>query len=164
VAFGGPASGNPQTGKKFFFDGVTQQGVEVFFIIENDGGTMYFEPFFTNFNITCPDGTTFPFEWFFLNWKIALDSNNYFDINLPSAQLPFDWNGTLTGRNASGVQSQGYASYDINGNVQDCGTGLVPWHATGVGSKPKAGRSHVGYTVTVQRDQNGEVHETITVG
>lgn len=166
VAFGGSAAGvgQAQTGRKFYFDGQTQQGVELFFIIEKDGTTLNFEPFFTNFTITCPDGTSFPFEWFFLNWVIPLDQNNSWDFSLPSSQIPFDWQGTLVGKNASGTQSQGYAAYNALNQVQDCGTGNVQWQATGVGSKPPSGRTHATTVVTVSRDQNGKVHETIQVG
>ncbi len=154
-------SGTPKSGTKLFFDGTTAQGEEAFFIIEKQGTALYWEPFFTTSDISCPDGTSFTFEWFFINYMILLDAQKHFETSIISNQIPFDWQGTLVGKNASGTQNQGYASYATTGGVQDCGTGDIAWQASGIGSKPTSG-SHTDYTVTVQRDQYGKVHMTIT--
>jgi len=148
---------------KMFFDGTTKQGVEVFFIVENIGGAPTFEPFFTNFTITC-NGTSFNYEWLFFGYQIPLDQNGGFDISLPSDQLPFDWNGTVNGNKAHGTQSQGYAAYNSQGGgVADCGTGPVGWKATGVSGRTPS-RHTSDWTVTVVKDSKGRVSETIRHG
>lgn len=163
VVFTLGASANARPSSKFFFDGTTAQGLELFFIIDNSTGTMNFEPFFTNFTISCPDGTSFNFEWFFLNYQIPV-VNKTFEISIPGTQIPFDWTGTLRGTTAQGVQSQGYASYDVNNVVQDCATGDVSWSAQGVGgTKPRTGPTAT-YVVTMTRDASGNDRQTITTG
>jgi hypothetical protein len=154
------AQAQSRASTKLFFDGTTDQGVEFLFLIDNSTGTPTFDPFFTNFTVSCPDGTTFNYEWFFLNYAIPLVSGT-FDINIPGPQVPFDWNGTVSGTRASGVQSQGYASYDVNGVVQDCGTGDIGWRARGVGSGKPAANPTATYTVTMTKDSNGHVTQTI---
>jgi hypothetical protein len=160
VAFSAPALGRPEHGRNFYFDGTTQAGQEVFFIIQNNGSEKDFLPFFATSLVNCPDGSSFTYEWFFINYIIPLDGNNHFEVGIESNQIPFDWQGTLSGKNATGTINQGYAAYDLSGNVEDCGTGDVGWQATGVGSARTAGAAD--FTVTVQKDANGKIHETIT--
>ncbi len=154
-------------GSKKFFDGTTEQGQELFFVIEDIGGTPTFEPFFTTFLITC-NNQSFTYSWFFIGFQIPLDQTGFFDINFPSFQTPFDWHGTVskggTGNRAKGKQSQGFASYnqDFTG-VVDCGTGPVTWTAHGVSSKPSASQ-HADWIVTLTKHQNGHISETITHG
>jgi hypothetical protein len=158
VAIGSPAGAK---GSKVFFDGTTAQGQELFFIVEDIGGVATFEPFFTNFTITC-NGQTFPFAVFFIGFEIPLD-HGHFDLNIPSDQLPLDWRGTIVGLKARGTQSQGYAAYDRQGGVVDCGTGSVNWQASGVRAEaPRS--SHTGWTMTVTKDANGRITQTITQG
>src|SRR5262245_22318171 len=112
LVLGGAASGStkqPQSGTKFFFDGTTSQSLEDFFIIEKKsqgvgcvGIQLCFEPFFATTQISCPDGTTFPFEWLFLNFFVPVDPSGNFEVSINSDQVPFDWKGTLSGKNASG--------------------------------------------------------------
>jgi len=161
LAFQVPAGAQ---GSKRFFDGKTAQGLENFFIVENIGGVPTFEPFFTNFTITC-NGNTFNYGWFFIGFQIPLGSDGYFDINLPSDATPFDWNGNVHGLKAKGVQSQGYAAYDSVGGLVDCGTGPVRWKAAGVrGSKTQAPKHGGSWVVTVTKHSNGKITETITHG
>jgi hypothetical protein len=165
LAFTGPATAKPTaTNPKLFFDGTTAQGQEVFFIVEKIGGVPNFEPFFTNFTLTCPDGTTSTFEWFFIGFQIPLPSTGRFELAIPGNQIPFDWKGRIQGKQAAGTQSQGYAAYDLSGGVQDCGTGDVGWKATGVGSSSHPGGTTHGYRVSVVKQHNGKIRETVTSG
>ena len=165
AASGSPKSQQPLT--KFFFDGTTTQGLEDFFIIEKNSSnpacstaTLCFEPFFATTQISCPDGTSYPFEWLFLNYFVPVVQGQ-FEVGITSDQIPFDWKGTLSGKNASGTQNQGYAHYASTGGVEDCDVGDVNWRATGVGSGPGAPQGH-GIQATVQRDSNGKVKITLT--
>jgi hypothetical protein len=160
LAFNAPAGA---LNKKQFYDGVSEQGQELFFIMENIGGVWNFEPFFTNFTITC-NNEQFTWGWFFIGFQIPL-VNQQFDINLPGDQIPFDWTGTVkVGKLKSfGTQSQGYSAYSQNGAVVDCGTGPVNWTATGVAPRAPTHR-HTDWTVTVVKDVNGHISETITHG
>ncbi len=146
---------------KRFFDGTTAQGLENFFIVENIGGVPNFEPFFTNFTITC-NGNTFDYGWFFIGFQIPLGADGSFDINVPSDSTPFDWRGKVRGLKAKGVQSQGYAAYGPGGGLVDCGTGPVRWSADGVrGSKTQAPKHGGTWIVTVTKHSNGRITETI---
>lgn len=170
IAFGKPALGRPQSGTKFFFDGTTSQGLEDFFIIEKNstqgdcaGQALCFEPFFATTMISCPDGTSFPFEWLFLNYFVPLDAQKHFEVSVPSDQVPFDWKGALSGKNASGTQNQGYAHYSsLGAGVEDCDMGDVSWQATGVGSAPRVPHVGRGIVATVQKDSQGHVKITLT--
>jgi hypothetical protein len=159
VTLGSPVGAQ---GSKTYFDGTTGQGEELFFIVEDIGGVATFEPFFTNFTIKC-NGQTFQFAAYFIGFEIPLDQHGRFDINIPSDQLPFDWRGTVVGLKARGTQSQGYAAYDRQGGVVDCGTGSVDWQAAGVGTETPRG-GHTRWTMTVTKDENGRITETITQG
>ena len=59
IAFSAPALGKPQTGRNFYFDGTTQAGQEVFFIIQKNGTELEFLPFFATSLVSCPDGSSF---------------------------------------------------------------------------------------------------------
>jgi hypothetical protein len=161
LAFQVPAGAQ---GNKRFFDGTTAQGLENFFIVENIGGVPNFEPFFTNFTITC-NGNSFNYGWFFIGFQIPLGADGYFDINLPSDSTPFDWHGKVVGLKSKGVQSQGYAAYNSSGGLVDCGTGPVKWKAAGVkGSKTQAPKHGGSWVVTVTKHANGKITESITHG
>jgi hypothetical protein len=160
LAFQFPAGA--QSSKRFF-DGTTAQGLENFFIVENIGGVPTFEPFFTNFTITC-NGNSFNYGWFFIGFQIPLGEDGSFDINLQSDSTPFDWHGKVQGLKARGNQSQGYAAYNSNGGLVDCGTGAVNWKANGVrGSKTQA-KNGGSWIVTVTKHSNGHITETIRHG
>jgi hypothetical protein len=165
AAFSWPATAQPKhTDSKFFFDGTTAQGQELFFVVENIGGIRYWEPFFTGFQINCPDGNSFTFSWIFFGFQIPLGANGEFSVVFTGDQIPFGWHGRVNDLNAHGGQYQGYAAYDVNGNVQDCATGNVTWSAQGIGSAPKAphgGSRH--YTVTLVKQDNGKIRQTVTV-
>ena len=152
-----------QTDAKRFFDGTTEQGQSLFFIVENIGGVPNFEPFFTNFAITC-NGQTFTYGWFFIGFQIPLGQDGSFDIALPSDQTPFDWHGTVVGLKSHGVQSQGYAAYMPDGSVVDCGTGPVKWSAAGVKGGQQSAHRRTDWTVTVTKDSNGHISETFQHG
>jgi hypothetical protein len=150
-------------GSKKFFDGTTAQGLENFFIVEKIGGVPNFEPFFTNFTITC-NGNTFNYGWFFIGFQIPLAADGRFDINLPSDSTPFDWRGKVRGLKSHGVQSQGYAAYNPTGGLVDCGTGPVRWAAAGVRGTQAQSKNGGSWVVTVTKHSNGKITESITHG
>jgi len=162
LAFQVPAGAQ---GSKRFFDGTTAQGLENFFIVENIGGVPNFEPFFTNFTITC-NGNTFNYGWFFIGFQIPLGADGSFDINVPGDATPFDWHGKVVGLKSKGVQTQGYAAYNSTGDVIDCSPGPVRWAAAGVRGARTQAAKHGGesYVVTVTKHSNGKITETITHG
>lgn len=156
LAFQFPASA---TNPRYYFQGKTAQGLKNFFIVEYRHGVPRFEPFYTNFTITC-NGQSFNYGWFFIGFHIKIRGNGSFDINLPSDSTPFDWHGTLNGTRATGVQSQGYAAYGNGGGLVDCGTGPVKWKANGVAGSEPAGRVAGSWIVTVTKHPDGHITET----
>jgi hypothetical protein len=156
-----PASA--KTDAKKFFSGKTAQGQDLFFIVENIGGVPNFEPFFTGFEITC-NGQTFTYSWFFIGFQIPLPPDGSFDLNFPSDQTPFDWQGKIVGLDAAGVQSQGYAAYNPSGGVVDCGTGTVKWKATGIKGGQMPSQRHHDVTVTLTMHRNGHISQVIKSG
>jgi hypothetical protein len=158
---------------KTYYTGRTAQGLDLFFDVVHTGNGDLFEPFFTNFLVTCPKtGDQFAVEYIFIGFAIPIE-NGHFDVKIPDLQVPFDWKGRVGPRRALGDQSFGFAAYDGTGSLQDCGTGPIGWHAAalhrGDGSLGSLGSHLPGtkvnavYQVTLAKDPQGHVLETITV-
>jgi hypothetical protein len=161
MVFSAPAS----AGFKSFWTGKNSQHEPVLFLVGRADGVRFFSPLDTIFDIVCPvTGDEFTFELSFFGFQEPLD-HGHFDLNLPDLQFPFDWQGTIMQTEASGTQSLGFAAYDQQGGLQDCGTGTLTWHAKPVGGgapvhaeAPSSG----GFLVQLVRDKDGRVTETIT--
>ena len=158
-------SGNAPADKRVFYQGKTSQDMDLLFDVlhTQDQGNLW-EPFFTNFTITCPKtGDQFTFGFFFIGFQIPL-VDRQFDLNFPDLQIPFDWNGTVRRFDAVGHQSLGFAAYDGQGGLQDCGTGELNWKAKALVAGAARGANQVKgqYHITIEKNASGKVTETIS--
>jgi hypothetical protein len=158
-------SGNAPADNRRFYQGTTSQDMDLLFdVLRTKDQGDFFEPFFTNFTITCPKtGDQFTFGFFFLGFQEPI-VNRHFDLNFPDLQIPFDWNGTVRKYDAFGHQSLGFAAYDGQGGLQDCGTGELNWKAERLGAGAQRGASQVkgNYHITIEKNASGKVTETIS--
>src|SRR5438046_861780 len=82
--------------------GKNAQRLDLFFVVEQSNSHKLFEPFFTNFALTCPiTGEQIGFEFFFIGFQIPM-KNDRFDLEFPDLQFPFTWKGTVTSTGAKG--------------------------------------------------------------
>lgn len=153
-------------GGKTYYSGKNVQKLDLFFVVEHRDSMKLFEPFFTNFALTCPvTGDQIGFEFAFLGFEIPL-VNGRFDLEFPDLQFPFSWKGRVTSTGASGTESVGFAAYDREGGLQDCGSGTLDWHAKALVPPPSAttsGRT-LTYRVTLTRDDQGRIRELVKAG
>lgn len=157
--------GNASAGVKNFWVGKSSQREPLEFLTGTVGGQRYVAPLDMIFDVSCPiTGDQFTFEFAFFGFQVPL-SHGQFDLSFPDLQIPFDWQGTIADMTASGTQSLGFAAYDTQGGLQDCGTGTLSWHAKPVGSAPVKGtgtmtKGHV--LVQLVREKDGRIKETIS--
>jgi len=153
-------------GTKTYYAGKNAQRLDLFFVVEQSNSQKLFEPFFTNFALTCPiTGEQIGFEFFFIGFQIPM-KNDRFDLEFSDLQFPFTWKGTVTSIGAKGTESVGFAAYDREGGLQDCGTGSLDWHAKALSPPSTSSTSGptVTYRVTLTRDDQGRIRESVKSG
>jgi hypothetical protein len=159
LAFGPGALASTET----YYTGKNAQKLDLFFVVEQSNSQKLFEPFFTNFSLTCPiTGEQIGFEFIFIGLQVPM-KNGRFNLEVPDLQYPFTWKGTVTSIRAKGTESVGFAAYDRVGGLQDCGSGSLDWHAKALIPPPTSSTSEptVTYRVTLTRDDKGRIRESV---
>jgi hypothetical protein len=151
-----------QASKQHFWVGHTDKKHIVLFTTETKHGALVFEPIEIDFNVTCrKSGDVVEMGNSFFGFEEPLDGSGHFDLNLGDPYYgPFDWSGTLSGKNASGTVLAGFPLYDGRGGfgTQSCDNDPgTPWSAKDLGGAQLA-RPDASMHVTYTKDRHGHVH------
>src|SRR5579859_558177 len=116
-------------GNSTYYAGTNSQGQKLFFSVDQTATGPKFDPFFTTMIDRCPaTGTVITIQFSFFGFQIPI-RNGKFSLALNDFSDLFRWNGTVTSRNATGIQSFDLAAFDNEKGLQDCATGALSWAA-----------------------------------
>lgn len=150
-------------GGSTYYAGKNSQGQKLFFSVDQTASGPKFDPFFTNMVDRCPaTGTVITIGFSFQGFQIPI-KNGKFNLALNDISDRFDWNGTVTSKQASGTEHFNLAAFDNQGGLQDCATGSLPWKAQAlVPASAKAAAPSGAYTIRITKAPDGSVSFSVT--
>ncbi len=152
--------------KQHFWVGHVDKSHIVLFTTEKIGGVVYFEPIEIDFTLTCHvSGDEVDYGYSFFGFQEPVNKKGHFDLNLGDPYYgPFDWEGTLSGKTASGTVLAGFPLYDGQGGygTQSCDNDPgADWTAKDLGSARPTSPHH-SVQIRFTKDKHGQVHVAVT--